>query len=159
MAGTLLGQVQSWPVYRSFPELFILVPALLGLKGNLEMTLASRLSTLANLGRLSESMAASEIAVANLALVQLQGIVVGGLAALLPMSVSHFWDDKYKEHTTVQYCATYLQNYLFSFSVNKGLLLATSSIITASLASFILGVIMVLVIKGEKKLQIILCLA
>ena len=94
MAGTLLGQVQSWPVYRSFPELFILVPALLGLKGNLEMTLASRLSTLANLGRLSESMAASGIAVANLALVQLQGIVVGGLAALLPMSVSHFWDDK-----------------------------------------------------------------
>ena len=27
------------------PEVYILVPALLGLKGNLEMTLASRLST------------------------------------------------------------------------------------------------------------------
>ena len=62
MAGALLGQVQSWPVYRSYPELFILVPALLGLKGNLEMTLASRLSTLANLGRLRERKAASEIA-------------------------------------------------------------------------------------------------
>ena len=106
MAGTLLGQVQSWPVYRSFPELFILVPALLGLKGNLEMTLASRLSTLANLGRLSESMAASEIAVANLALVQLQGIVVGGLAALLPMSVSHFWDGNSKNKDTINFGAS-----------------------------------------------------
>jgi solute carrier family 41 len=32
-------------VYEDINELFILVPALLGLKGNLEMTLASRLST------------------------------------------------------------------------------------------------------------------
>ena len=32
-------------MYEDINELFILVPALLGLKGNLEMTLASRLST------------------------------------------------------------------------------------------------------------------
>jgi solute carrier family 41 len=32
-------------VFINVTELFILVPALLGLKGNLEMTLASRLST------------------------------------------------------------------------------------------------------------------
>ena len=32
-------------MYEEFNELFILVPAVLGLKGNLEMTLASRLST------------------------------------------------------------------------------------------------------------------
>ena len=37
--------LQHWPVYVSINELFILIPALLGLKGNLEMTLASRLST------------------------------------------------------------------------------------------------------------------
>ena len=36
---------QHWDVYRNINEIFILVPALLGLKGNLEMTLASRLST------------------------------------------------------------------------------------------------------------------
>lgn len=36
---------QHWDVYSNINELFILVPALLGLKGNLEMTLASRLST------------------------------------------------------------------------------------------------------------------
>ena len=32
-------------MFRDVSEVFILVPALLGLKGNLEMTLASRLST------------------------------------------------------------------------------------------------------------------
>ena len=36
---------QHWSVYVHITELFILIPALLGLKGNLEMTLASRLST------------------------------------------------------------------------------------------------------------------
>ena len=45
----------------------VMVPALLGLKGNLEMTLASRLSTAANLGRLDASMV-----MGNLVLVQCQ---------------------------------------------------------------------------------------
>ncbi|WP_407809643.1 SLC41A family transporter, partial [Staphylococcus aureus] len=52
MAGLILDKVQDWPVFKNVSELFILVPALLGLKGNLEMTLASRLSTQANLGNL-----------------------------------------------------------------------------------------------------------
>ena len=36
---------QHWEVFKEITEVFILVPALVGLKGNLEMTLASRLST------------------------------------------------------------------------------------------------------------------
>lgn len=40
----LIGS-QHMKVFEEVSELFILVPALLGLKGNLEMTLASRLST------------------------------------------------------------------------------------------------------------------
>ncbi|CAB1331539.1 unnamed protein product [Coregonus sp. 'balchen'] len=44
-AGMLLDVVQHWEVFQRVTEIFILVPALLGLKGNLEMTLASRLST------------------------------------------------------------------------------------------------------------------
>lgn len=44
-AGLVLDIVQHWEVFEKINELFILVPALLGLKGNLEMTLASRLST------------------------------------------------------------------------------------------------------------------
>jgi len=45
-AGLVLDIVQHWEVFQKVSEIFILVPALLGLKGNLEMTLASRLSTL-----------------------------------------------------------------------------------------------------------------
>ena len=48
-AGIVLDIVQHWMVFQEINELFILVPALLGLKGNLEMTLASRLSTLVRL--------------------------------------------------------------------------------------------------------------
>lgn len=48
-AGMVLDKVQHWMVFKEINELFILVPALLGLKGNLEMTLASRLSTLVSL--------------------------------------------------------------------------------------------------------------
>ena len=44
-AGIVLDIVQHWEVFETINEIFILVPALLGLKGNLEMTLASRLST------------------------------------------------------------------------------------------------------------------
>lgn len=36
---------QNWDVFQEVTELLILVPAVLGMKGNLEMTLASRLST------------------------------------------------------------------------------------------------------------------
>ena len=44
-AGLLLNHVSNWAVFQDITELFVLVPALLGLKGNLAMTLASRLST------------------------------------------------------------------------------------------------------------------
>ena len=87
LAGLLLDNVQHWKVFKSCPELFILVPALLGLKGNLEMTLASRLSTAANLGILDDLNQAKVIAKANLALIQIQGVVVGGLAAVFALIV------------------------------------------------------------------------
>nr|XP_021494967.1 solute carrier family 41 member 3 isoform X2 [Meriones unguiculatus] len=44
-AGLLLNYFQHWPVFSDVKELLTLVPPLVGLKGNLEMTLASRLST------------------------------------------------------------------------------------------------------------------
>lgn len=44
-AGIVLDIVQHWTLYKELKEIYVLVPALLGLKGNLEMTLASRFST------------------------------------------------------------------------------------------------------------------
>ena len=51
--GLVLDIVQHWDVFVEIAEIFILVPALLGLKGNLEMTLASRLSTASRSGNIS----------------------------------------------------------------------------------------------------------
>lgn len=94
LAGLLLHHVQSWPVFQAIPELYILVPALLGLKGNLEMTLASRMSTQSNLGHLDDPDRAWQAIKANLALVQIQGIVVGALAGLLPIASAIFAESK-----------------------------------------------------------------
>ena len=49
MLKILFFSLQHWEVFKKVTEVFILVPALLGLKGNLEMTLASRLSTAVSL--------------------------------------------------------------------------------------------------------------
>lgn len=44
-SSTIIISLQHTDVFVQVSEIFILVPSLLGLKGNLEMTLASRLST------------------------------------------------------------------------------------------------------------------
>ncbi len=41
-AGVVFDTVQHWDFYKNVKAIFTLIPALLGLKGNLEMTLASR---------------------------------------------------------------------------------------------------------------------
>jgi solute carrier family 41 len=45
-AGILFEKASKWEFLSEVPETLVLIPALLGLKGNLEMTLASRLSTM-----------------------------------------------------------------------------------------------------------------
>lgn len=62
--------VQFWTVFEEVSLLFILVPALLGLKGNLDMCLASRLSTQVNLGNMESKRDIWAQIVANVALVQ-----------------------------------------------------------------------------------------
>ena len=44
LAGAVLSLVQHWAVFTFCPTLFVLVPALLGLKGNLEVSTVNPVS-------------------------------------------------------------------------------------------------------------------
>ncbi|KAL7297998.1 hypothetical protein TKK_0009008 [Trichogramma kaykai] len=120
-AGLVLDAVQYWNVFLQVKELMILVPALLGLKGNLEMTLASRLSTQANLGHMDTPKQQWYMIVGNLVLIQCQAIVVGFLGSIVAMVMGAL------RNGTV--------------SLDHAYLLCASSLVTASLASFVLGLI------------------
>ncbi|XP_064489344.1 solute carrier family 41 member 1-like isoform X2 [Ornithodoros turicata] len=133
-AGLVLDIIQHWIVFQKVSELFILVPALLGLKGNLEMTLASRLSTQANLGNMDTSLAQWKMATGNLALLQCQATVVGFLASLFAMVMGWIPDGE--------------------FSWKHALLLCSSSLVTASVASLVLGTVMIGVVIMSRKCHI-----
>ncbi|XP_064399874.1 solute carrier family 41 member 1-like isoform X2 [Halichondria panicea] len=129
-AGLLLDAVQHWTVYQEVNEIFILVPALLGLKGNLEMTLASRLSTAANLGQLDSWANRFKLGWGNLALIQAQALVVAGLATVFSLVLGR------------------------DLEVAHQLMLGASAMGAASVASVILGSIMILVIILSHSLSI-----
>ncbi|XP_047676042.1 solute carrier family 41 member 2 isoform X1 [Tachysurus fulvidraco] len=131
MAGMLLDIVQHWDVFRNVTEIFILVPALLGMKGNLEMTLASRLSTVVNVGKINSSREMWKLIIGNLALKQVQATVLGLLAALAASVLGWLLEEK----LTINYTA----------------LLCCSSVVTAFMASLLQGIIMVGVIIVSKR--------
>ncbi|CAG9760399.1 unnamed protein product [Ceutorhynchus assimilis] len=133
-ASLLLDKVQHWPVYRNISEVYILVPALLGLKGNLEMTLASRLSTHANLGHLDSHNQKLSLITGNLALILCQAIVVGFLASIAAVILG--WIP----------CG--------ELNIQHALLLCASSIVTALAASFVLGVVMIGVVIFSRQFNI-----
>ncbi|XP_046984905.1 solute carrier family 41 member 1-like [Schistocerca americana] len=118
-AGLVLDAVQHWTVFEAVTEVVILVPALLGLKGNLEMTLASRLSTQANLGHMDTPKQQWSMIVGNLTLIQCQANVVGFLASVVAIVMGGFKSR--------------------SVRLDHALLMCASSLVTASLASFVLG--------------------
>ncbi|XP_060537209.1 solute carrier family 41 member 1-like isoform X2 [Cylas formicarius] len=120
-AGLVLDKIQHWPVFEEISELVILIPPLLGLKGNLEMTLASRLSTQANLGHMDTGKQKISIIVGNLSLIQCQAIVVGFLGALVAVIMGAIKSNEVE--------------------LDHAYILCASSLVTVSIASFVLGLI------------------
>ncbi|XP_077488149.1 solute carrier family 41 member 1-like isoform X2 [Amblyomma americanum] len=130
-AGLLLDMVQHWPVFQNVTELFILVPALLGLKGNLEMTMAARMSTQANLGNMDTLREQWKMASGNMALVQCQATVVSLLASLFAVMMGFITERR--------------------FDMRNALMLCASSLVTASVASLVLGSVMIGVVILSRK--------
>lgn len=126
-AGLLLDEVQHWEVFKTISELFVLVPALLGLKGNLAMTLASRLSTETHRGIDNHVT----VVAGYLALDQAQALIVGLLASFIAM-ITGLAD------------GTTLSNMLVLFA---------TGLITASLVSVLLGGTMCLIVLGSSHYQ------
>ncbi|XP_076282672.1 solute carrier family 41 member 1 isoform X1 [Lasioglossum baleicum] len=128
-AGLVLAEVKDWKVFKNVSQLFILVPSLLGLKGNLDMCLASRLCTQANLGNMNGVREITKMIIGNIALVQIQAIVAAILVSIFAIVV----------HAIVEG-----NNYDFKWE--HCLLLAASSVSTATSSCFILDFVMIAVI-------------
>lgn len=112
--------------------LTILIPTLLGLKGNLEMTLASRLSTHANLGHLDNTHDMWYMILGNLCLVQCQALIVAFFAAIVAILLGIIIPPH-------------------ELNISEIIIVLVSALITASLASFFLGVVTSGVIAFSRK--------
>ncbi|KAG0365480.1 hypothetical protein BGZ54_006483 [Gamsiella multidivaricata] len=119
-AGWLLDVIQHWPVFENISELIILIPILLNLKGNLEMNLASRLSTAANMGLLDQRVSRNAFIKGNLALLQLQSLAVGSVAGLFSFGLGMI------VHSTTN-------------NFSEIALMITASMVCAAMSSFVLG--------------------
>lgn len=111
--------LQHWDVFTHIGELFILVPSLLGLKGNLDMCLASRLSTQANLGNMSSKKVILKMIVGNIALVQVQATVAAFTVALFAIIVGQVMNQ--------------------SFNFSHAMVVISSAMFTATSSCFVLG--------------------
>ncbi|XP_064446935.1 solute carrier family 41 member 3 isoform X5 [Mirounga angustirostris] len=137
-AGVLLNYFQHWPVFVEVKDLLTLVPSLVGLKGNLEMTLASRLSTAANTGQIDDPQEQHRVISSNLALIQ--EIEEKNSNNSLIRKATTFWK---VQATVVGLLAAMAALLLGAVSreeldVAKVELLCASSVITAFLAAFAL---------------------
>ncbi|KAG1179192.1 hypothetical protein G6F70_000279 [Rhizopus microsporus] len=136
-AGDLMDEFQSSDVFLKTPELFILLPILLNLKGNLEMNLAARFSTSSNLGELDYGTTRRSLILGNLSLLQVQSLVAGAVAGLASFALG----------LITRPGSNYPSYYEMMF-------MTASAMVSASFSAAILGVFMCALIVLCRKLNI-----
>lgn len=133
-AGVVLGKVEEYRVFHEVRSLYVLVPALLGLKGNLDMCLASRLSTQANLGNMKGRREVLKMIVGNIGLVQVQAIVASCIVSVFAISTSAILNGH--------------------FQWSHAYLVAASSVLTATLSCFTLDFLLISVIFISHRIKL-----
>ncbi|KAJ2940986.1 hypothetical protein O0L34_g13112 [Tuta absoluta] len=133
-SGLVLGHVRDWDVFVQVSAIFVLVPSLSGLKGNLDMCLASRLSTQANLGNMESGKEVISMVIGNISLVQVQAIVAATVVSLFAIIMNTITDR--------------------TFNGDYVLLVIASAVFTATTTCFVLDFVMVMVIYASHKLKV-----
>ena len=88
---------QTWPAFVKVDKFLILVPILFNLKGNLEMNLSMRMTTAvrcdaltqANMGELDNYRTRRALVTGNMALLQVQSLIVSCAAGILSFELGH----------------------------------------------------------------------
>lgn len=137
-AGIVLNRITTrWPIFRVNPQFEIMIPAFIGLIGNIQTTLASRLSTHANLGTLDAWSGTVKLLTGNYLVVLCQAAHTGLFAALASLGMAWFgletWHRVNWENT---------------------LLLCASSIVTSLVANALLATLIITVIVTARKCRL-----
>uniref|UniRef100_A0A0N5B6P6 Divalent cation transporter n=1 Tax=Strongyloides papillosus TaxID=174720 RepID=A0A0N5B6P6_STREA len=117
----------------------MLAPALLGLKGNIETTFASRLTTAFHCGKLQKRSAAISYFFGNMALVQIQSVLVSMFIVICASTIGIF----FTQGTTLN-----------RHFVEQIFVLMAAAIISTSLCSLFLGFFLFAILKYSKKWEI-----
>ncbi|OLL23277.1 Solute carrier family 41 member 1 [Neolecta irregularis DAH-3] len=134
-AGLVLEKIQNWQAFRKISELFILVPVLLHLKGCIEMNLAARMSTSANMGELDYQRTRKAFVSGNLMLIQVQALAVAAFAGLWAFTLGYIT----KPHRESWF---------------ESALMIASAMLSASFSSVILGLCMCNLVVVSRRLRI-----
>ncbi|GJJ11857.1 hypothetical protein Clacol_006095 [Clathrus columnatus] len=133
--------IESWQAIKRVDELYILIPMLNNLKGNLEMNLSSRLSTAANIGDLDDVLTRRSLVLGNLALLQVQALIVSAIAAVLSfvlgLALSSGGSGAASKRNYLREATTTLQ-IRHKSGLKEFIVLLTSSMTSASMSSVVL---------------------
>ncbi|CEF60847.1 SLC41 divalent cation transporters, integral membrane domain-containing protein [Strongyloides ratti] len=83
VAGRFLELGQESYLFTSYPSLIAIFPPLVGMKGNIEMTLASRLGTLVNKNMLNLNLEAFKHVIPNISVVSIQSVLLSTLSTFV----------------------------------------------------------------------------